>query len=93
MLRSFINETLLPHEVKYAVNLEKCVKEYQMKQVERIFENRYGVIHTRIFRILKMHRSLDEKQISEAALLSLKETRSILMELFTVSMIQQEVPF
>ena len=62
-----------------------------MKYVERIFENRYGVIHARILRILKTHRHLDEKRISEAALLSLKETRSILMELFTVQMINQEV--
>jgi hypothetical protein len=53
-----------------------------MKYIETVIENKYDQNHSRIIRILKLHKSLDEKKIAEAALLSLKDARSVLFELF-----------
>jgi len=72
----------MDNELVYSVNLDKIVKLFQMKLVERVLENKYGQNHARVLRILKQHRSLEDKKVSEAALISLKDTRSILMELY-----------
>jgi len=64
------------------VNIDKIVKLFQMKLIEKVIENSYGQNHGRIVRMLKLHKSLDDKKISEMALISLKDARSVLMELF-----------
>jgi transcription initiation factor IIE alpha subunit len=53
-----------------------------MKYIEKVIENRFGLHEARVIRILKVHKILDDKKISESALLSLKDTRTILLELY-----------
>ena len=64
------------------MHLEKIVKIFQMKYIEKVIENRFGLHEARVIRILKVHRILDDKKISESALLSLKDTRTVLLELY-----------
>ena len=51
--------------------------------MERLIENKYGEVHARVIRILRLYKGMDDKKLSEAMLLSLKDTRSVLMQLYT----------
>ena len=50
--------------------------------IESVVHQRFGLLAKRIFRLLFVNRRLDQKEISEMAMLPIKQTREILYKLF-----------
>ena len=60
--------------------------------IESVVHQRFGLLAKRIFRLLFVNRRLDQKEISEMAMLPIKQTREILYKLFKSEYIKiQEV--
>eukprot|EP00249_Psilotum_nudum_P011992 c23514_g1_i1 orf=77-1750(+) len=66
---------------QYVINLYKIIKYAQGCEVEGVVLQRYGRESCRIFRLLTMKGLLEQKQISDMALVPLKEAREILYRL------------
>jgi transcription initiation factor IIE alpha subunit len=52
------------------------------KDIELVVRQRFGLLAKRIFRLLFFNRRLDQKEISDMAMLPIKQTREILYKLF-----------
>eukprot|EP00005_Dracoamoeba_jomungandri_P003479 CAMPEP_0174259640 /NCGR_PEP_ID=MMETSP0439-20130205/8451_1 /TAXON_ID=0 /ORGANISM="Stereomyxa ramosa, Strain Chinc5" /LENGTH=469 /DNA_ID=CAMNT_0015343615 /DNA_START=63 /DNA_END=1472 /DNA_ORIENTATION=+ len=77
----------------YVINVTSVGNLLREKLIESIVEKKFGKHALRIFRILLIKKQLEEKQVAELALITLKDTRELLYKLFTANFILlQEVP-
>eukprot|EP00250_Pteridium_aquilinum_P018599 c24132_g3_i2 orf=87-1721(+) len=77
---------------QYVINLSKIIEAARKYELEGIVLQRYGKETCRIFRLLCMKGQLEQKQISDIALVALTETRDLLYRLLKEEYLQlQEV--
>eukprot|EP01080_Neovahlkampfia_damariscottae_P000645 gene645-8148_t len=77
----------------YSVRFDDVCTILKRQHAENIVEQKYGVIGGRIFRLLLIKKQLEEKQITQFAMLPPSEARSLLFRLFQDNLLQlQEVP-
>ncbi|KAI5072187.1 hypothetical protein GOP47_0012293 [Adiantum capillus-veneris] len=77
---------------QYVINLHKIIEAARKYELEGIVLKRYGKETCRIFRLLSMKGQLEQKQISDTALVALTETRDRLYKLLKEEYLQlQEV--
>ncbi|KAH7416484.1 hypothetical protein KP509_14G093600 [Ceratopteris richardii] len=77
---------------QYVINLEKIIEAARKFELEGIILQRYGKETCRIFRLLCMKGQLEQKQISDIALVALTETRDLLYKLLKEEYLQlQEI--
>lgn len=77
---------------QYVMNLFKIIEAARKYELEGIVLQRYGKESCRIFRLLCMKGQLEQKQVSDIALVALKETRELLYRLLKEEYLQlQEV--
>lgn len=77
---------------QYVINLYQIIQAARRSELEGIVLQRYGKESCRIFRLLAMKGQLEQKQISDIALIALKETRELLYRLLKEEYLQlQEV--
>ncbi|KXS21643.1 hypothetical protein M427DRAFT_93424 [Gonapodya prolifera JEL478] len=81
---------------QYVVNFREVSATLRRVLIERVVENRFGHASLRVFRLLRHHGKLEDKQaiiIAKIAMLRDKEVRTRLYELFNGGFVQsQEVP-
>ncbi|KAJ7246343.1 hypothetical protein O6H91_Y428400 [Diphasiastrum complanatum] len=76
----------------FVVNLQRIIELAQRSEVEGIVLQRYGRESCRIFRLLSMKGHLEQKQISDRALVPLKETWELLFKLLKEEFVElQEI--
>lgn len=77
---------------QYVMNLSKIIEAARKYELEGIVLQRYGKETCRVFRLLCMKGQLEQKQISDIALVALTETRELLYRLLKEEYLQlQEV--
>jgi len=77
----------------YSVNIENVVHILKQKTIESIIQEKFDLFTCRIFRILLYKKQLEQKNISELAMLPLKEVRERLYKMLAQNYVQlQEVP-
>jgi transcription initiation factor IIE alpha subunit len=77
----------------YVINLAFIAEKLKRQFAESIIEQKYGQIGCRIFRMLLMKKQLEQKQISEYAMIPLIEARTLLYKMLQDNIVeQQEVP-
>jgi len=77
----------------YSVNIENVVHILKQKTIESIIQEKFDPFACRIFRILLYKKQLEQKNISELAMLPLKEVRERLYKMLSQNYVQlQEVP-
>ncbi|KAK3241678.1 hypothetical protein CYMTET_48583 [Cymbomonas tetramitiformis] len=68
-------------DISVSANLKRMMDVVRQKQVEGVIRDRFGGPACRIYRLLFLKRQLEQKQISDMAMLPIKETREILYKL------------
>jgi DNA-directed RNA polymerase III subunit RPC3 len=77
----------------YSVDLVASLTHLRMNLIEAFISSRFGQASTRIFRLLRNRKMLEEKTISKVAMMTSKEVRERLYELLRFGLVQlQEVP-
>ncbi|KAH0610892.1 uncharacterized protein H6S33_011319 [Morchella sextelata] len=78
---------------EWSINYKELGKLIKQLEVEKVVEERFGSMGTRLLRIVKDKGKLDEKQIANIALLKQKEIRATLSGLHEAGHLElQEVP-
>ncbi|KAH9330282.1 hypothetical protein KI387_002390, partial [Taxus chinensis] len=75
---------------QYIINMHKILVDARKSEVEAIVRKRYGIESCRIFKLLAMKGQLEQKQISEQALVDRKETLELLYKLFKDGYLQMQ---
>ncbi|GLJ17016.1 hypothetical protein SUGI_0294400 [Cryptomeria japonica] len=75
---------------QYIINMHKILLDARKSEVEAIVRKRYGIESCRIFKLLAMKGQLEQKQISEQALVGRKETLELLYKLFKDGYLQMQ---
>ena len=77
----------------YAVSLSNAASFIRRKTLESIIEDKMGFMSRRIFSLLIQHRQLEQKQISDFAMMPLKDCREKLYLMLKANVLQlQEIP-
>lgn len=77
----------------YNINLGFCSDTIKRQNAIFIIEQKFGMIGSRIFRVLFDKKMLEEKQITQLAMIPSQECRSVLYKMLKCGMLQlQEVP-
>lgn len=64
----------------------------KLKNAESIIENKFGIVGSRIFRLLILKKQLEQKHVAELAMIPVAEARTLLYRMFTDRIVQlQEV--
>lgn len=70
----------------------RIAKSIKLKNAESLIENKFGIIGSRIFRLLVTKKQLEQKQVAELAMIPLAEARTLLYRMFVDRITQlQEV--
>jgi len=84
---------LIGRDKGYIVNIEGLVNEMKEKHAQSLIKERFGVVASRIFKLLIANKQLEEKQIAELATASKVQARELLYRLYREGWIGlQEVP-
>mmetsp|Transcript_14720 Transcript_14720/g.52979 ORF Transcript_14720/g.52979 Transcript_14720/m.52979 type:complete len:399 (+) Transcript_14720:457-1653(+) len=76
----------------YSVDVNRTMQLIRTKEIEAIIRERFGVPACRIFRLLLLKSNLEQKQVSELAMIPVKDTRELLYKLLKAEYVQiQEV--
>lgn len=75
-LVSYIGEG--PGGSTYCVNMQRIIDLIRLKQLEAVVRDRFGVPALRIFRLLLLRGQLEQKQISDFAMMPQKDCRELL---------------
>lgn len=79
--------------LSYTLNLSKIMDRLRLKHVEAVVLQKFGDRACRIFRLLLQKRMLEQKQIADAAMLSVKDARELLYQMMKEEFVSiQEVP-
>jgi len=80
-------------ESDYSISLLALSEFVQIKVIESIVQQRFGDLSLRIFRLLRMKKQLEQKQVADLALISATKTRKRLYQMLSCGFVQlQEVP-
>jgi len=80
-------------ESGYQINLKNIVEVLRQKMVESVVHDKFGPHAMRIFRVILLKRHLEQKSISELALVPLREVCTSVYEMLQAGYIRlQEVP-
>ncbi|PNS14491.1 hypothetical protein CAC42_3777 [Sphaceloma murrayae] len=90
---SFVARTADRDSAGYHVPFQILRESLRNAEIESIIAFRFGSVASRIVRILKSRGKLDEKQISNFALLKIKDIRALLDEMQVAGFVEtQEIP-
>mmetsp|Transcript_12408 Transcript_12408/g.49785 ORF Transcript_12408/g.49785 Transcript_12408/m.49785 type:complete len:210 (+) Transcript_12408:1055-1684(+) len=77
---------------RYSVDFSRILDMIRVKELEAVVRERFGGPACRIFRLLLLKHNLEQKQIAEMAMISIKDTRELLYKLLKAHYVQiQEV--
>lgn len=78
----FISKVIRDKRFEYCINLKNIKQKLSQKLAEEYISHKYSEEHKRVLRVLLSQGSIKENQISELSILSVREVRSILMDLY-----------
>ena len=79
-----------PHDpsfVMYAVQIESLLATLHAKYTESVIAHRFGARSLRIYRMLGIHKMLEQKQIAELGMLNARETRERLFGMYAAGVL------
>ncbi|DBA69084.1 hypothetical protein WJX79_001083 [Trebouxia sp. C0005] len=77
----------------YCVNMAAIIRHKRLLETDAVIRQRFGVHGLRLFRLLYLHRQLEQKQIAEQAMLPPKDAKELLYRLYRAGFVSlQDVP-
>lgn len=77
-------------EAKYSVAMANILRFLQLRTVESILSKQFGdQLHLRVFRAVQAFTMVNDKQLEESCLLSIKTVRKILIDLVVFGVVEQ----
>ncbi|GMH42024.1 hypothetical protein BSKO_09943 [Bryopsis sp. KO-2023] len=77
----------------YVVNMERIIECTQLVEVETAIRDRFSMKGLRVFRLLLLRKHLEQKQVSDLAMLDSKEARSLLYQMLKAGYVHvQDIP-
>lgn len=79
-----------PHDpsfVMYAVQTESLLATLRAKYTESVIAHRFGAHSLRIYRMLTIHKMLEQKQVAELGMLNARETRERLFGMYAAGVL------
>jgi len=90
---NIINQMSSQNGGTFVINLGSLSEELKRQYAESIIEHRFGMVGSRIFRLLLQKKQLEEKQVTHYSMISSAEARTLLYKMFRGGVVQlQEVP-
>eukprot|EP00128_Syssomonas_multiformis_P011588 Colp12_sorted_trinity150504_noHs@967 len=77
---------------RYSINVERAVRFLQQRAIESVIQERFGAVSCRMFRLILSKKMIEQKQISDLAMVAAKECKDRLYEMVAAGMLHvQEV--
>jgi len=92
LVTSYVADGAGNRQIFYSIDFSRVFNIIRAKELEAVVRERFGGPACRIFRLLLLKQNLEQKQIAEMAMISVKDTRELLYKLLKAQYVQiQEV--